>query len=327
MGPYFRQYIMRLKPLSVTMGEKRAGGRIFKTMRTFFKGKSGVLLLAVLGLISLAVLASGLRDVSFRSGRVMAEGEAQVVSLPVVTLVEDLAEIPLWKQLAAWAIVFLIVLILSSILSPEFRRRVMKTFLRFSLILAALYYLARNFPELFKGLGIFGAAATTVAEADPTEGLPPPVFEAPQVSPLTAFLVSTAVIVALALLFWAASRWWSRKQAFFAMQRPMDELAGIARDSLQKLSTGSAWDDVIVDSYMRMSEVVERRRGLARHHAVTPSEFADHLEKAGLPGEAVRTLTRLFESVRYGARRAGMQEKDQAAACLTAILNSCGEPL
>lgn len=294
-------------------------------MGAFFKGKSGVLLIAILGLAAITILASGLRDVSFRPGRILAEQEAQTVSLPVVRLVEDLSGIPLWKQLAALGGVFLIILLVSTILSPELRRRVIKTFLRFTLILAALYYLARNYSHLFKGLLEFNTPAAAGVQHDLAEGSPPPVFEAPQVSPLTAFLISAALIAGLAVLFWAVSRWWQRRQTILAMQRPLDDLANIARDSLRRLSTGSPWDDVIMDSYMRMSEVVEKRRGLARQHAVTPSEFAEKLERAGLPGDAVRTLTRLFERVRYGARHSSPDENAQAVNCLRAILNACGE--
>ena len=47
--------------------------------------------------------------------------------------------------------------------------------------------------------------------------------------------------------------------------------------------------------------------------------------RAGLPGEAVHTLTHLFERVRYGARRSSNDEISQAIACLTAIRNYCGE--
>ena len=74
-----------------------------------------------------------------------------------------------------------------------------------------------------------------------------------------------------------------------------------------------------------MSRAVEKRHGLTRDVAMTSSEFARRLEMAGLPSEAVHTLTRLFESVRYGARRSTADEIDQAVKCLTVILNFCGE--
>jgi hypothetical protein len=49
------------------------------------------------------------------------------------------------------------------------------------------------------------------------------------------------------------------------------------------------------------------------------------LEKAGLPREPVNRLTRLFESVRYGARTSAQSDVDEAIACLTSILKYCGE--
>ena len=82
---------------------------------------------------------------------------------------------------------------------------------------------------------------------------------------------------------------------------------------------------MILDSYFRMSRAVQKWRGLARHQAMTPSEFAARLEQAGLPGEAVRGLTRLFESVRYGEHKSTPDEINEAVTCLSAILHHCGE--
>jgi hypothetical protein len=60
---------------------------------------------------------------------------------------------------------------------------------------------------------------------------------------------------------------------------------------------------------------------------MTPAEFASRLQEAGLPGDAVRRLTRLFEGVRYGQRKVGPKDVNEAVACLTAILQYCGEPV
>lgn len=60
---------------------------------------------------------------------------------------------------------------------------------------------------------------------------------------------------------------------------------------------------------------------------MTPGEFALRLEQSGLPGDAVRRLTRLFERVRYGNQKAGLKDTNEAVACLTAILQYCGEPV
>ena len=281
-------------------------------------------MLAVLALAALAILASGLREVSFRAGQIMADSEARSVSLPVTRLIEDLVNIPLWKQLLVWAVMFLIVLIVSTILSPELRRRLILNFLRFMAIFWVLYYLAKNYGYLFKGLDFIGEQSARHA-TDTGAATPAPVFTPPQISPALTFLIGLGVALALVGVWWWFNRWWKRRQAFLAMQRPLDDIANIARSSLDDLAAGRAWDDVILNSYFRMSRVVEKRRGLARQHAMTPSEFAARLELAGLPGEAVRRLTRLFEKVRYGAHQSTAEEINEAMTCLSAILHHCGE--
>ena len=77
-------------------------------------------------------------------------------------------------------------------------------------------------------------------------------------------------------------------------------------------------------AYVRMNEAVSSARGLVRQPAATPSEFSARMEQAGLPGEAARALTGLFEQVRYGGQSASPQDRDLAAAALNAILRACG---
>jgi hypothetical protein len=73
--------------------------------------------------------------------------------------------------------------------------------------------------------------------------------------------------------------------------------------------------------------VVADKRRLYREVAMTPHEFALQLEQAGLPGDAVTRLTSLFEGVRYGDRRSGPKDVNEAVSCLKAILHYCGEPV
>ena len=76
-----------------------------------------------------------------------------------------------------------------------------------------------------------------------------------------------------------------------------------------------------------MGEVVSARRGLQRADATTPREFAERLERAGLPADAVKRLTRLFEAVRYGSRLSDQSDVNEAVACLNSILQACGVSL
>jgi hypothetical protein len=96
---------------------------------------------------------------------------------------------------------------------------------------------------------------------------------------------------------------------------------------LRDLSSGADWADAITNCYVRMSEAVSSKRGLYRQAAMTPAEFARRLERAGLPSDPVRRLTRLFESVRYGAHKPARTEIDEAVVCLNAILHHCGEEM
>jgi hypothetical protein len=128
----------------------------------------------------------------------------------------------------------------------------------------------------------------------------------------------------MAFLAWRVSRVW-REHAGRSGGKSLNEIARIARSSLRELSSARESTDVILNCYFRMSDVVADKRKLQRGAAVTPAEFAMRLEQAGLPGEAVKKLTRLFESVRYGGHRSGPTEVNEAVACLTTILHYCGE--
>jgi hypothetical protein len=76
-----------------------------------------------------------------------------------------------------------------------------------------------------------------------------------------------------------------------------------------------------------MNDAVNLGHGIRRQEAMTPSEFANRLESVGLPGDPVRRLTRLFEAVRYGAKKPGQDESHEATVCLNAIIAACGEPV
>ena len=82
--------------------------------------------------------------------------------------------------------------------------------------------------------------------------------------------------------------------------------------------------DAVLRCYRDMSRVLGERQGLARAQSATPREFEAQLAAAGLRDEHIRRLTRLFERVRYGARRADAGEEREALACLTAIVQAYG---
>jgi hypothetical protein len=110
---------------------------------------------------------------------------------------------------------------------------------------------------------------------------------------------------------------------FYKPRTGMDEIAEIARTTLNRLSHGSVSKNVIVRCYLDMNRVLEEKREIVRDAAATPGEFAARLEALGLPGGAVHGLTGVFERVRYGGKEADAGEIKEAKRCLTEILKAC----
>lgn len=294
----------------------------FQDMRYLFTQKRFILFLSILSVITLLLLATGLHDVQFRAGHPLGQTEGQTVQFSVDRVVSAITDVPVWKQIIFWLGLFLLVLLVSSILSPELRKQLIRSFLGFAVAFWAIYYLLRNklltLPDFSMGAGPLNDV--------PSENIPPlPAFTPPQMSNWINYLISLGLVLAFLALTWGLLRWWMRHGRLRFSSRPLEDLAVIAQSSLDNLAAGEDWDDVIVDCYMRMNTAVSRKRGLIRKEAMTPAEFARRLEQAGLPGDPVRRLTRLFESVRYGAKQSGQNEINEAISCLKAILHFCGE--
>ena len=142
---------------------------------------------------------------------------------------------------------------------------------------------------------------------------------------LLVLVISVGIILAAIGFLWVVGKSFDFRPPLPVKDLPLDEIAAAARSSLRDLSAGCDWEDSILRCYEHMTVVVSRKRGFNREVYITPSEFASYLEGAGLPSHAVRRLTDLFESVRYGARGSGPREVAEAADCLREVLHYCGE--
>ena len=292
-------------------------------IKRFFDHKIWVILLATIAVVMLVLIAAGLGDLHFQPGRPLAMSETTTIQVSMEKVVQEIIDIPFWKQLVFWGLVFLLVLIFASLLSPEMRKRLIRYFLRLALFGLVIFYIAKNYRELFPGLTLGGAVGAEIGAPTGVETAPA-VFTPPQVSSTLLYLISLVVVLVLATIVFLAGRWWQRKQRLQRDAQPLEDLAEIARTSLADISSGRSWEDVVIRCYTRMNEVVGSQRGLHRRKDFTASEFAARLEGAGLPGEAVRRLTRLFEAARYGARQSSREEMAEALACLNSVLYACG---
>jgi hypothetical protein len=286
-------------------------------------GKRWLLVLSVVIIAAVAVLSSSLHDVHFQPGRPLPFDNANPAPLPISSGVETITKTPLWKVLLFWAAFVLNLLVFFWLLPPDMRKRVLRQMLSLALgsfaILMALRYNLIDLPFLKTK----PPDATNPAASAGGSGTPLPTFSPPQMAPWWVFLISFIVLAVFLWLLWAAYRWWLRPARRFS---ELDAIRNIAESSLGEIAAGHNWSDVIIQSYARMSEAVQASRGLQRARASTPREFAERLEQAGLPAQAVQRLTRLFESARYGAAGSSQKDINEAVACLNSILQACGQP-
>ena len=294
-------------------------------MRSFFQKKLWIILLATLALGALTVLALSLDEVPFNEGQHF--GPRETLELPPVSsedVTDAWANVPLWKQILLWGLVSLMVLLVGLLLSPELRKRFFRLLFRMAVTALGIYYLLKLYGDRILGLQGFGRNAAQLG--DPVNAQPMPTFQPPQISPAFSYLLSFAIALLWIALMWGLYQGW-KKYMRLNTPKPLDEIARIARSSLHDLSSGRDSSDVIINCYLRMSDVVANKRQLQREIAMTPQEFALRLERAGLPGDAVRRLTRLFEMVRYGDRKSAPKDVSEAVSCLNTILHYCGETI
>jgi hypothetical protein len=285
-------------------------------MKKLLEYRTVILFLALVGLGGLGYLAAGLRTLQFRPPEPLGFDFGGPVGQPGLGAV---TEIPIWQILALAAILTTLVVLIMLLVDPETRKRLLLLFLRYALTFAVLWWVMNNIalknaaPELPEGPPAPFNGAGALGET-------PPVYAPSPVSPWLVFGVSLALALLFALIGWSLYRRFQKQKSF----APLGEIAGIARRAIDDLGDGHNWDEAIVQCYLRMSQAVTAQRGLIRKVDMTPSEFAARMERSGLPGEAARTLTRLFEQVRYGGITPTQADRNTALAALNAILRACG---
>jgi hypothetical protein len=291
-------------------------------MHSLFEKKPLIAILSLLALGAVVLLASGLGRVPFHAAQPFIRNSPERGAFSAGSLLESWREIPLYMQVGVWVAVIMLVALIGALLSPENRKRLLRAILRIAVTYWLLYFLITEYGDQ---LAITAFNFLSPNSPPPVPGAnTPPVFT-PTVSMVwISYGVSLLIVLGAALLTWRSYLFWAKLKK---RGGSLNQIADIARASLRDLSSGRDSTDVIMNCYYRMSDAVADKRDLQRKDSMTPSEFAVRLEQAGLPGEAVRRLTALFEAVRYGDRRSSQREVNEAVACLNSILIHCGEPV
>src|SRR5687767_1471002 len=292
-------------------------------MRSLLENKRLTLVVSVLALGALTVLAIGLNDVPFRAARSFSREVASTPASMLPNALDSEVESSAWVQVSVFTLILCMVVLVGALLSPELRKRLFLIMLRVGFMYWAIYILFTRYRELIPQMGLDLLGAERVPGAT-SGGEPLPQFTPPQSISLTSYLISFGIAILLVIVARRVYAGWKEMKAFDE-EPSIRKIAGIARSSLRDISSGRDSTDVIVNCYLRMSDVVANKRNLNRSVAMTPNEFAGRLEQAGFPGDAVRRLTRLFEKVRYGGHRTDSTAVNEAVACLTTILHYCGE--
>lgn len=281
-------------------------------------------LLACVLLSALILLTIGLKDVHLKASAPIhfEQQQADSGSRPAF-LASDRA----FLVVAFFLFSFILLLII-----PRALRKRWMAVLFFLSVLAFIFYLSSTSP---RQLNLPENMTTPPAHTDeltppaadltPPVGLPPsPEFQPPQFSNLILYLVSLALTLSFLFVVWIIYRW-RRAQASPETAQALEEIGKAARSTLNQLVAGRDEKDAIIHCYARMSDIVMHHQNLERGVSGTATEFAARLESAGLPGNSVRRLTRLFEAVRYGAHAPQSIEIEEAKDCLTDIARYCGE--
>ena len=283
-------------------------------MKSLFSGRVWIILLVFAALVGLVVLASGLNGMKFDAPNMVKLDN--FFRLRDSSLPEDTDHNPWLRYLVIGMFIVLFLVMLGPVRPQTSKSLLMQLVRLFAFTVIAMVIMsrfARNNP-MFSEEGQADAGTGEIGTQLPS--LTPPV-----VTPQWEFWITALVAVVIGVIAIVIfNRYIDR---FFQPKTNLQEIADIARSALDDLSKNKESRNVIIRSYTRMNAAVNQYRGIAREEAMTPSEFAGHLEREGLPGDAIYGLTQVFEKVRYGGQGVSAEEVKEAKQCLTSILKAC----
>jgi hypothetical protein len=225
----------------------------------------------------------------------------------------------LFQGILALAILLFPVYVIYSLMSAGGRRRLVAQVVLMMILLLVADSLADIPPEeeVDPPQALIGGASdlrrgggSSLGDSIPAE--PPPGFTL-----IVVLLVSVLAVAIVGAIIWQVRQRIEKPDFAFA------KLAEEARNAIVSIHAGDDFGAAIIRCYQEMSRVLGEETGITRETFMTPREFENRLISKGFSQESLRTLTRLFEQVRYSSIPAGTHEKDRAVACLTDIVDAC----
>ena len=275
----------------------------------------GTLFFIFIALAALLLLSAGISEMEFSYGEpfsMLREAEAEGGGLELPSFRGGYVRIILY--IFAGLQLLLPLAIIYFLISHEARRRVLRTLLSLSWIVA-LYFLIRS------GLNPFPQPETLLPDTLPLGEALPTDVEFTYLAPQWLVIVMTiGLAISFATLLVGIALYIRRR--IHRKPSPLEQLAHEAQEAIDALQAGADLKNTVIRCYHEMSLILLEQRGLKRAETMTPREFERDLEDSGLPGEQVRVLTRLFEMVRYGTKIPDKEEENLAIESLFSIVDA-----
>ena len=276
--------------------------------------------LLLLGTVSafIIIIVMSLPNLTLSPGQPFALEQAQLGIDGISTTLPG-GEVFIWvvRGIIGLALIIFPLYVVFSLFTPEGRKRLIGDIVVIGFLLLLTSFIQKlpakdqkqePKPVNLSPQNLSGDSGLPISVFSPT----PPAWLTPAVILIGSVLVVIVVFVAI---------------RFFRRTPPsdfsLDELAQEAQNAIGALNTGGDLKVTVIHCYREMTRIVKQQKGIERDATMTVREFEDHLVGTGLPQEALKTLTRLFEQVRYGGALAGSQEEQLALSCLTDIVNAC----
>ncbi len=280
--------------------------------------QNSLTLLAIAGLL-IVLLAMSLPNLVLSPGEPFSLGQPSTATGEADVLSADGDVIMLiFRGIIALALILLPFYVVVSLLTPEGRQRLIANVVLIVLLLLLADYLQKH--PLSEGEQKSEQAEIGVPALDAESGLPVTVFQATPPAWLTPAIILVASILVVSFML-VAVRFGQRRVKPATLS--LEKLAEEAQNALESLQAGGDFKITVIHCYQEMSRIVRAERGIERDTDMTAREFETRLVSKGLPPEAIRTLTRLFEQVRYGSIPPGTGDEKLAFACLTEIVDAC----
>src|SRR5918996_2095207 len=117
-------------------------------MQSFLQNKRWILFFSVLALGALTVLAISLRDISFSEAQPFGREESQQAQPLPPDPPGPMTPISLQSQIIVWVALFLLIVLIGILVSPELRKRLFRIFLRVAFTYWALYFFFTRYGDV-----------------------------------------------------------------------------------------------------------------------------------------------------------------------------------